>query len=75
MNLDNGISALPTVQVQREMIATNGCKVSMCFRSESDVQIRHDVAQMLLAAAIKRRSVNHETGFVPVQGIHEGSSG
>lgn len=75
MNLDNGISALPTVQVQREIISTNGCQVSMCFRVESDVQIRHDVAQMLLAAAIKRRSVNHETSFVPVQSIHEGTSG
>ena len=75
MNLDNEINALPTVQVQHEMISTNGCKVSLCFRTESDVQIRHDVAEMLLAAAIKRRSVNHETSSVPVQSIHEGTSG
>ena len=75
MNLDNAINALPTVQVQREMITTNGCKVSLSFRTEPDQRVEREVAEMLLAASIKRRSVIHEASFVPVQSIHEGTSG
>ena len=75
MNLDNGISALPTVQVQREMITTNGCKVSLSFCSEPDQRVEREVAEMLLAATIKRRSVIYEASFVPVQRIHKGTGG
>ena len=34
-NLDNGISAQTTVQVTREIVASNGCRVTLNFSSQS----------------------------------------
>ncbi len=70
MNLDNGIKTQPTVQVTRQMTTTNGCKVSMTFPVKENPAIQRDVAEMLLAAFAKRRSVSYETGTMPVQSFN-----
>lgn len=69
MNLNNRIGTLTTVQAAREVMTSNGCKVSMTFQAESDPKIEEDVAKMLIAAFVKRRSVSHEASIVPVQSI------
>ena len=69
MHLENEISATTSVQQCREVRTTNGCKVTMVFRSESNPQVRKDVAGMLLAV-FERRSMNHEASSLPVQSIH-----
>ncbi len=68
-HLDNEISALSSVQPIREMRTTNGCKVTMVFRAESNPQVRKDVAGMLLSA-FERRSMNHEASALSVQSFH-----
>lgn len=60
MNLDNRKEAQPTVQVSREITTTNGCKVTLMFAEKEDPNLQHDVAEMLLAAFIKRRSMLYE---------------
>lgn len=70
LNLNNRIGTLTTVQAAREVMTSNGCKVSLTFRSESDPKIEKEVAKMLIAAFAKKRSVSHETSIVPVQSIH-----
>ena len=70
LNLNNQIGAPTTVQVSREVMTSNGCKVSMIFQSESDPKIEEDVAKMLIAAFVKRRSVSHEASIMPVQSIN-----
>lgn len=75
MNLDNDKKSLPIVRAYRDVVTANGCKVSLCFRTESDVQIKRAVAEMLLATSIKRRSDIHEASSMPVQSIHERTSG
>ena len=69
MNLENEISATTSVQQCREVRTTNGCRVTMVFRPQSNPQVRKDVAGMLLAA-FERRSMNHEASSLPVQSIH-----
>ena len=69
MHLENEISATTSVQQCREVRTTNGCKVTMVFRSESNPQVRKDVAGMLLAA-FERRSMSHEASSLPVHSIH-----
>lgn len=73
MNLDNRISAQPSVQACRQMITSNGCKVTLEFSPISNPQINRDVAEMLLAAFQKKRSMNHEASSMSVQGIHQGT--
>ena len=70
MNLNNRIGTLTTVQAAREVMTSNGCKVSMTFRAESDPKIEKEVAKMLLAAFAKKRSVSHEASIMPVQSIN-----
>ena len=60
MNLDNQKEAQPTVQVSREITTTNGCKVTLTFAEKEDPNLQHDVAEMLLAAFIKRRSMLYQ---------------
>lgn len=74
-NLENEISALPSVQAFPEIMTSNGCKVSLRFHPETDSQIRRDVAKMLLAAFARQRRETREKSIVPVQSIDEGSSG
>lgn len=73
--LENGMSVLPSVQASREVTTSNGCKVLLEFHSQPNPQVRRDVAEMLLAAFRKRRSVEHETSNVPVQSVHQESGG
>ena len=54
MDLDKGISALPTVQATRVLEHSNGCRVSMYFAEKPDENIREEVANMLVAAFIRR---------------------
>lgn len=70
-NLDNRINALPSVQVPRELITTSGCRVSLHFRDEDDPRVHREIARMLLAAFLKRRSNEHETSPVPVQSFDQ----
>ena len=35
MNLDNGIGALPAVQVSSEVIVQSGCRVTLIFSNQS----------------------------------------
>ena len=70
MNLDNVYSAQSTVQTCRQTTTSNGCKVTLIFPASSPKNIRLDVAIMLLAAFVKRRSVAHEAGIMPVQSFN-----
>ena len=63
-NLDNSNIALPSVQVSREMTTTNGCHVSLLFPGT-------EIAGMLIAAFVKKRSSDHETSALPVQSIDQ----
>lgn len=71
LNLDNEIVALPSVQVPREVITTNGCHVSLQFPDEDDPRVHREIARMLIAAFTRRRSNEHETSHVPVQSINQ----
>ena len=75
MNLDNRKEAQPTVQVSREITTTNGCKVTLTFAEKEDPNLQHDVAEMLLAAFIKRRSMLYEASALPVQSVHQRTGG
>ena len=75
MNLDNRKEAQPTVQVSREITTTNGCKVTLTFAVKEDPNLQHDVAEMLLAAFIKRRSMLYEASALPVQSVHQRTGG
>lgn len=56
MILENMHSAKSPVQVCRETTTRNGCRVTMIFPESSPVNIRLDVAVMLLATFVRRRS-------------------
>jgi len=56
MILENMHSAKSPVQVCRETTTRNGCRVTMIFPESSPGSIRLDVAVMLLAAFVRRRS-------------------
>ena len=70
-NLDNSNIALPSVQVSRELMTTNGCHVSMLFPGTENPRIHHEIAGMLIAAFVKKRSSDHETSALPVQSIDQ----
>ena len=70
MYLDNEMNSLPSVQRSRQMKTANGCTVSMHFPEATDPRLHTDVAGMLIAAFLKRRSVTHETGCNSVQSIY-----
>ena len=72
MNLDNGISALPTVQVSRELIADNGCRVTLNFSSQRNPGIRFDIANLLIKVFEESRRLDNEKACsLPVQSINE----
>ncbi len=71
MNLDNRIVALPSVQVPREIMTSNGCHVSLHFRTEENPRLHTEIAGMLIAAFTRRRSKAYETSSVPVQSIDQ----
>ena len=70
-NLDNSNIALPSVQVSREMTTTNGCHVSLLFPGKENTRIHHEIAGMLIAAFVKKRSNDHEASALPVQSIDQ----
>lgn len=70
-NLDNSNIALPSVQVSRELTTTNGCHVSLLFSGTENPRIHHEIAGMLIAAFVKKRSSDHETSALPVQSIDQ----
>ena len=73
VHLENEISALPTVQADREFTTTNGCHVRLYFNKENDPKIRKEIARLLLTAFEMERNADDETSHVSVQGIDEGT--
>ena len=65
-NLDNSNIAL-----SRELTTTNGCHVSLLFPGMENPRIHHEIAGMLIAAFVKKRSSDHETSALPVQSIDQ----
>ena len=70
-NLDNSNIALPSAQVQAKVTTTNGCHVSLLFPGKENPRIHHEIAGMLIAAFVKKRSNDHETSALPVQSIDQ----
>lgn len=70
-NLDNSNIALPSVQVEAQMTTTNGCHVFMLFPGTENPRIHHEIAGMLIATFVKKRSSDHETSALPVQSIDQ----
>ena len=70
MYLDNEMNSLPSVQRSRQMKTANGCTVSMHFPEAADPKLQTDVAGMLIAVFLKRRSVTHEAGCYSVQSLY-----
>ena len=70
-HLENAISALPTVQADREYTSPSGCHVKMFFRKEHDPGIRKEIARLLLAAFEQEGNDENETSHVSVQSINE----
>jgi hypothetical protein len=70
-NLDNSNIALPSVQVQAKVTTTNGCHVSLLFPGKENPRIHYEIAGMLIAAFVKKRSNDHETSALPVQSIDQ----
>lgn len=70
-NLDNSNIALPSVQVQAKVTTTNGCHVSLLFPGKKNPRIHYEIAGMLIAAFVKKRSNDHETSALPVQSIDQ----
>ncbi len=70
-NLDNGIGALPSVQVSREFIADNGCRVTLNFSNRSRPDIRYEIAKLLIEAFISTRRKEYEkASSLPVQSLN-----
>ena len=72
-HLENEISALPSVQADREYTSPNGCHVKMFFRKEHDPGIRKEIARLLLTAFEQEGNDENETSHVSVQSIDEGT--
>ena len=54
-NLDNRISAKPSVQMAHNTINANGCHSTLVFSTTPNPQVRLDIAEMLVTAFEKRR--------------------
>ena len=72
-HLENKISALPSVQADREYTSPNGCHVKMFFRKEHDPGIRKEIARLLLTAFEQEGNDANETSHVSVQSVDEGT--
>ena len=73
VNLDNSISARPSVQVPRIIQTENGCEVTLVFRQTNDSKVRKEIAAMLLDAFRQRKDKEYEASVVPVQSFNQGS--
>ena len=56
-NLDNRMSAKPSVQKPHNTRIIKDCLVSLVFNKTSNPQVRLDIADMLLTAFEKRRRI------------------
>ena len=56
-NLENRMSAKPSVQIAHNTINANGCLVTLLFHPTPNPQVRQDIAGMLLTAFEKRRRI------------------
>ena len=57
VNLDNRMSAKPSVQKPHNTSSSKGCLVSLVFNKTPNPQVRLDIADMLLTAFEKRRRI------------------
>ena len=57
-NLDNRMSAKPSVQMTHNTVNANGCHSTLVFSSTPNPQVRLDIAEMLVTAFEKRRRIN-----------------
>ena len=57
VNLDNRMSAKPSVQKPYNTSSSKGCLVSLVFNKTPNPQVRLDIADMLLTAFEKRRRI------------------
>ena len=57
-NLDNRMSAKPSVQMTHYTVNANGCHSTLVFSSTPNPQVRLDIAEMLVTAFEKRRRIN-----------------
>ena len=73
VNLENSISARPSVQVPRVIQTENGCEITMVFRQTHDPKVRKEIAAMLLDAFRQRKDKDYEASVMPVQSINQGS--
>lgn len=72
VNLENEIYALPSVQVTREIVSSNGCRVTLNFATEKRFDIQMDIARMLVESfENKRRKHYEETSSMPVQSFDQ----
>ena len=70
-HLENEISALPSVQADREYTSPSGCHVKMFFKKEHNPGIRKEIARLLLTAFEQEGNDENETSHVSVQSINE----
>ena len=52
-NLDNGIRALPAVQMPFTTTASNSCELRLYFKDGRDEMIRKEIARLILEAALR----------------------
>ena len=56
-NLDNRMSAKPSVQMTHNTVNANGCHSTLVFSTTPNPQVRLDIAEMLVTAFEKRRRI------------------
>ena len=56
-NLDNRMSAKPSVQMTHNTINSKGCHSTLVFSNKPNPQVRLAIAEMLLTAFEKRRRI------------------
>jgi hypothetical protein len=56
-NLDNRMSAKPSVQMTHNTVSANGCHSTLVFSTAPNPQVRLDIAEMLVTAFEKRRRI------------------
>ena len=56
-NLENRMSAKPSVQMTHNTVNANGCHSTLVFSTTPNPQVRLDIAEMLVTAFEKRRRI------------------
>ena len=52
-NLDNEISATPNVQVSRNIITPNGCRLTLVFPPKGRKGVREEIAEILVSTIME----------------------